>query len=409
MKTNGTNIEFTVKDIKDILTEFSNWRIPKNNPNETIGIVIAITTENKKEKLRLQNDVVREFESYLLHPKFKSRFKIIKYSEKLSVQINSMITAEKFVRKSKCNFILYGSISERNVQGSNTYIFKLDALITHKMLSENLKNSLQSDFSSTLPTRVEFPEVNETVGFEMTSDILRFAIPFIIACAAHSTGVYTLAFDILNEIRNEIGALPLEKVNNPLITNLSERINSRLENVLIEIVSRHYVAFSLNRDKKFLFDTEKYLEILNSINPNTYQGKLCWSILLFLKGKIPKAIEILESVTNKDDVTWRYNLGFLYAYVGNVPKALEQYKKAGYGQVDNSTINDFEIFMTEQIKFGCENTELLIFFRGFLNFKLRKDFELAANDFKHFLSTSASVANPKLRELSEKYLSMIVI
>ncbi|MEK7567948.1 MAG: tetratricopeptide repeat protein [Patescibacteria group bacterium] len=407
-------IDVTTEDVASIhkLSKemFARLFVPKNKPLE-IGIIIAIKTENNKEKIRLENDLIAGLNEYLDKSKLSNRFNIINYPESISSKIINSETAKLYLNRSRAHLIVFGSLAERNINGENNYIFKLQGLVRHVPIKGSVKRRLAEDFSTSLPNKLVFPETKELLGFELTKDLLGYVIKFISGSAAQVSGDKNISYKLFKELSSELPII--QKVNgveNPIVTEIIKRNRFRLIGSLVLKIEDLYNIYSLKRKDDAIFETESILNELRIIDPDNIYGSLAYALLLFKKLNTDGAISELEStlpkVNNNDIALWRYNLGFLYAYIGKIKEALEFYRKASYGIIDPGVINDLEIFISEEIS---KNPQLiqLIFFRGLINYKAKPDYVLAKKDFETFVNNIDSKKYPDIVGLAKKYLSEI--
>ena len=76
-------------------------------------------------------------------------------------------------------------------------------------------------------------------------------------------------------------------------------------------------------------EMKKYLDLLKRIAPDNVEGHNLRAIWLFVaKRDVTSAIEEIEKSRVREDIIWRYNYAFLYAYKGNMKKARTEYKRA---------------------------------------------------------------------------------
>src|SRR3972149_398118 len=109
------------------------WRfltsIPKSK-KDTVGIIIAILTENEKEKILLRNDFIKTFREKIDLGNIPGNFHMVEYPEFYAAQV-SINNHTKFLEKSKAHFIISGSLKERQWKGKDHYFLKLDVTVRH--------------------------------------------------------------------------------------------------------------------------------------------------------------------------------------------------------------------------------------------------------------------------------------
>ena len=384
-------------------------RIPKNKKGK-IGIVIAIVTESERGKNRLEKDFLVALQTLLEKNELETKFNIIQYPEKIAAKIKDRESAEKYLRVSKGHNIFYGSITERNVNGENTFVLRLRGLVLHSILNDEAQKQLTDDLSMSLPEKFQFSEKDEIPGFDITSEMVAYATKFIVGCAAMVSGDLLLAYKLLSGIKVELDYCSEERNrSNPILSEIYKRNNSRLLRVAQQILDIQYAKYAFTRDRTILLDSEEYFKKIEEIDPDSYYAKLGFSMMYFCRDDINRAIESLKNCEGGKDSLWRYNLGFLYAWKGDIENALAQYKKAFHGEIDQRVINDLEIFMSEEINAGRGDIRVLTFFRGILNYRLREDYKLAKEDFELFLQISSLEEHSDLNALAKKYLEGIEI
>jgi tetratricopeptide (TPR) repeat protein len=400
--------EITLDEIKGIWELFGEAGrrlvVPKVKRGR-VGIIIAIQTEENQEKIRLQRDLIGELNNSLQHSELSQVFHVIQFPQSLSSKIDSPQAAKKYVWRSRGHFIVYGDLVQRNVAGTTNFVFRLNGLVVHRPIPQAVSNKLGKEFREFLPQKFMFPRTDELLGFEFSRVWLGNVAKYVIGIASMLSGDFDLATRLFISLEQE---LPKDKIHseNPIQEEFNKRLKVRIIEVLRANLLRQYNQFTHTRDRRFILESVKFTESLLKRNPDDYQGHLIQAMIHFFNGRINEAINTLADIKNNNDVTWRYSLGFLYAFKGDVDLALEQYRRAFYGNVGTNVVGDTEVFITEIMR---ENPALhqLLFFRGLINYKAKPDYALAKSDFEHFLATRGAEKLPRLTELANKYLSEI--
>ncbi len=407
MKINHDSVELTPHDVKETLQIFAGVfkreKIPKNK-KEKIGIVIALKTENDKEKIRLENDLVSQIHGYLSTSGLADLFYIIQFPQSVSKKIIDHKIGLKYLVLAKAHFMIYGDLFERNVENVASYLFRLHGMVRHIPIIKDTQNVLANDFSMLLPSKITFPESKEVLGFEITQQWLGYVIKYIVGFAALVSNDLDLAHNLFTELRKEVDLIK-EVSRIPVIGQLRSLVLVRLVQTLEILLMRNYHFYSVKNDKKFIFATKPLLDSLKELSPSNYQAHLLRAMYSFMKGDVESAIHEFDNI-KEGDPTWRYSLGFLFAYQGKIDLALNQYQKTFYSASQPNVVNDVDIFISRVIS---ENPTLmqLYFFRGLVNYKAKPDYELAKEDFEAFLEGGGELQYPKLAELSKKYLAEI--
>lgn len=400
---NDFSLEVTPADLQGFLEMLKELivrlRVPKNKQG-MIGIIVAIKTSDEKERAWLESELMDQLHKYLVSTSNEAKFKIIQVKRSQVAQVKDKITAKNFLIRSRSHLIVYGSIIRGKIKGQESYLFRLDGMVRHLSISKNSQQIFSREFREMLPEKIAFPESENILGFELTQKWIGYVIKYIIGIAAFVSGDIKLARTLYTELDNEI-ILIQDSENIPIIDELKRRLPNRHQEVLISLISIQYYLYSIKRDKKYLFDSKPMVNELILKWPNNYFAHSIKSIILFFENKVDEAIDQIKSAQAADGV-WHFSLGFLYAYKGEIDKALEQYRKIPYKIFPSNVCNDSEIFITEVI---LEKPELiqLIFFRGLLNYKYKQDYLLAKADFIEFLSNKDAKKFPQLVELAKKY------
>jgi len=400
--------EFTEEDFRAVLNisgeAWKRLRVPKNGKNK-IGIVVALKTEDDKDKKKLETEFITELNRYLADSGEEKKFHVYSFPDNLINKIDSQDDARELLIRSRGHLILHGSVVQRKIRSEDSYVFRLHGLIRHKPIRKIIQQQFIREFSELLPRKIEFVMKDEGIYFELTKDWIGYVIKYIVGIAAFVSGDVALADKLYHELKHEIDAI--QKSNSvPVIQTIQDRLPRRILEVSMVYLARNYVSFIKSRKSDDLFKSEDTIREIKGIDPENYHARLQSSIIYFLKEDVDAAINELEDKDNNIDITWRYNLGFLYAYKGDVTRALENYKKTFHKIAYGNACLDSEIFISDVIKKEPSKIQLY-FFRGVLNYKIKKDYELAREDFENFVKEKGFEKFPELRELTERYLSEI--
>lgn len=400
---NDISLEITPADLKGfggmLKESLIRIKVPKNKQG-MIGVVVAIKTKNDKEQEWLESELIDQLYKYLAPTSIEAKFNIIKASRTQAAEIKDELTARNFLIRSRSHLIVYGSVIQGKIKGEQSYLFRLDGLVRHLPISKSNQATFSKEFRELLPEKISFPESENILGFELTQKWIGYVIKYIIGIAAFVSGDINLARSLYLELDIEVNALQ-DGDNIPIINEIKRRLPSRHREVLASLISKQYYFYSTKREKQNLLDAKPFVRDLLKISPKDYYALLTNAMILFFENEIDRAIDQIKDCDAQDGV-WRFSLGFLYAYKGEIDLALEQYKQLPYKVFPSNVCNDSEIFMTEVIS---EKPELvqLNFFRGLLNYKYKQDYLLAKEDFIEFLSREESKKFSQLIELAKKY------
>jgi hypothetical protein len=400
------SIEITGQDIAGLKRWFHEaWQrlfVPKNKQGH-IGIVLALKTEGDKAKQRLKNDFLSELRNYLANCKIHS-ITVIEYDNALSERIDGPQAAGVFLQRSRAHMIVYGSLSQRKIHGEDNYVFRLHGFVRHAPIPTHVSQLLAKEFASVLPSRIAFPEGEEMLGFELTRQWIGLVVKFIVALAALVSGSPSLANQLLKELQHEIPEVVAEN-EAPIVAELRERLPLRRIDALTSVLIVETRKFAHTRDRKYVLDLWPSFSELLELDPTNLSAKLTKAMWLFFNGQTPDAIKVFGGETSKE-VAWRYSLGFLLAYDGEIASSLEQYRRAFNAEVGTELLCDIVMFVTEVIE-KEPSKSYLRFFRGAIKFRATRDYKGAQADFLGFLNSHDAGTYPKLSELAKNYLVRI--
>lgn len=401
---NGSvSVEIKVQDIKDLLgvvplSSLKNFFT--SNKKDKIGIIIGISTEEDDERNRVDNDLIKEVNNFLNTSNLVGLFNVIKLNSEESKKIDNQNWI-KVLEKKGSHLIIYGHVAKRKEETG--YSLKLEAGVRHKPIPTIVSNILSSEFASLFPRQRFIPANNDLLGFDVTAKEIALVAQYMVGVALFVSGFLGLSFTILKSLSEKI-----DSVSNKTISIgglLKQKTGDRIVNISMAICALLYDSFAIKRDVEFVRDSKKYIDIVNASKSNEKSIKHLESIYYFLIEKdVDKAIMAYHTF---DDALRPYNLGFLYFFKGDFKKGQRCYKNAFKREIPDRALIDLEVFITEIMEAYPKKYELL-FARALINYKGKKDFKLAKDDFKEFLRRCGSEEKYKeLIKLSSEYMARL--
>ncbi len=376
---------------------------PPKNRKDKVGIIIAIQTENENEKIRLKNDFIRNFQNRIKTVDKEQIFKIIEYPEYHSSQINSE-NVGKFLSRSQAHFIIYGLLNKRYHEGKENYFFNINVVVRHAPIPTDVSKQFSREIDLVAPRKVRFFLEEEFKGFEITSEWSAFATEYIIGVAAYLTGDFKFSSDLLLGLYYELQKL---KTTLPAIKTLKEKNKFQLIESLYQFQRYKYIEYRKSNKRELLNEVSKTLDIIISIDPKNYSANISRAILFFLRDRdVDKAMKALVKVPYKRDDCWRYSEAFLYAYKGDMDKALSSYRKAFRGSVEPHVPEESEEFIHDILKLEPDKYQLW-FCLGLINYFAKEDLILAKEDFNKFLGLGQEKEFQEQRRLANEYIKQI--
>lgn len=402
----SSTVEGVLKGILPFLEKYLGrlWvrvRPKEKNPPDKIGIVLAIAAKNRPEQERLEVDFIKPLRQRINSLSSGGDFNVMVLSPEESKKISTHQDALRYLKDVRAHMMIFGDLSIRS-KGQEHFIFRWNGAVRHFPIPFEAGTQFSKEFRLLLPESLYFPCAEEIGQFEITSINLTFAIRYVIAVAAAFSLDFPLARKLLEELLNDLESMAdVESVQS--LVQLRILVRQRLSEVLSAYLTLAIRKFQGSRKKEDILKMNQELHLLKSLDPHNYQAALFRAIFFFFNGEIEKGVIELQNINNSD-VSWRYSLGFLYAYEGKIEEALQQYKKTlHHTPILGSFFLDIELFMSDIIAKEPEKSQLL-FFRGLINFKHKQDNVLAKQDFENFLLASSGKF-PELENLAKNYLA----
>ncbi len=328
---------------------------PKNKKNR-IGIFLCIQYENRKQKIRIENDIVNNIRSLLPSNKLNELIDVIVMngfqSKKASGVLLEHSTAineiraldekgqphptelrriinrgKKFENSLKGHLYIWGQINERQSE-KNCYILDIRGLIVHKAVQRKVWDRIKKDFMAVLPTRFSFFESLESIGFELVARQITIASKYMLGIACTTAGDFNTAFKLHKTLRTEIDSLfrPLP----PGIADISRGLGPLVADEL------YFIATDAYYKKNDISKVKTCLSECLKLQSNHYGATLLAAIIEFSINKnlaeAIKQVERAQRFAPDGDLSWLYSRAFLNMFLGRFPEGLHDYR-----QLENST------------------------------------------------------------------------
>lgn len=322
-------IMFVVVEVAIVLWWYWNRAVFPKIRSTKGNIIIAIETENAKQKTRITHDFQKEIKKQLQQYNLENTYtvtvlhnhlsRIIKkkiglYTQSLKAGINNSNEVEDFKRlKERLNvkFVIYGDLITRNASNS-TYCLSLDGMMCHTPTTKEGKEKLNSEFKSLWKKEVTFLEENELMGFKENAEYIFFTASYMLALSSFIDNNYLHGIQIWNCLEEFIRDKPDLKKYELKIRQLkaaSYMLQSRM--YYFEGNFRESVVY---RDKYHQIFPDEYNSCLNEA---MRQVKL--------RNDQVTAMEFInraEKTAPNDDGTWKYSKLYLLIKLGRMADAL---------------------------------------------------------------------------------------
>ena len=262
---------------------FNKFHLPRNKKDK-VGIVIAVFSENERERQKLKADFISKLKSDFQQAGILIFSEVIFLKNHFSRQIkesnNPREELEKINKKVKAHFYVWGDVKKRpDGDEGEKYFLNFQGYVFHKPISQNLSQEISKDFSKVLPREINFLEKRSFKGFEASAKLVHLAAKYIIGIAAFVSQDPQLALRLHNGLKDQFNLFrPLP----PHLQDIRNRIPLYISDETLWIARWHYENIRINETKSFL--EKSLLE-----NNNNYGAWLFKAIIDFV---IDKNIEM---------------------------------------------------------------------------------------------------------------------
>lgn len=364
---------------------------------DQIGFLLAIRTESKDAHNRLNIDLKDAIVRSLSTIDTTATFNVQVLQSFHANNVSDRDIATYYARKTKARFVLFGSLVERRVRGEEHFVLQIQALVTHGTTTIENQTILSSEMSAVLPLRANITSKNELEGFELTGHLFGFGSQYIVSIALFLSGDQATAITALTDLNKKLqssqiaGEWPGSKA-------LKALVPIRLLDFQHITINHEYFKWRNDHATNRLQLIEQYFSALPEEWKKDWRYLNIRAITHFvLYNNVNAARELIRKVgsISPNCIVWRYSLAFLDAYEGNTVSARAGYLRAFKYDLSSETAIEVEEFLNWIVSKHIEKSQL-VFFLGFLNFHMKKDYLSASNEFQLFLHSPNSILFPEL-------------
>jgi hypothetical protein len=300
---------------------------PKGNKNK-LNLVIAITTEDKKQKTRITKDFSKEIDKLLRLHGLSDSYDVIVLQNYLSKTLHEKINLWADARRAKIHdaedvrsfnqiskrlnakFFIYGDLIKRNSSNS-TYYLSIESLILHAPTNQINSQSLNKEFSELWNREIMFLEDDELNGFKSNAEQIFFT-------ASYMLGLATLVDNNFKQGIKIWDALLKYAENEQELKEYKSKM-TQLKGICCFLLAR--LLYFQGQIEESVSYREKYLKI----TPNEYDQHLNEAIKQVKLRNDPELalqhVNLASALANGDG-TWRYSKLYLQIKLGQCKEAL---------------------------------------------------------------------------------------
>jgi hypothetical protein len=387
---------------------------PKGNSGKQ-NMIIAITTEDSKQKTRITkdfaNEIKRQLQTYDLNRTFnvivlnnslseKIQEKLQLWNESIKAQLEDSDDMRSFLTIAKrlnAKFFVYGDLIKRN-EGNSTYFMSIEALIMHAKTNHIASNTLQKEFAELWKREITFLEADELNGFRSNANHIFFTATYMLGLATLVNNKFEEGIRIWESLESHIN------INEDLI-DFKPKI----------LQLKHQSYFMLSRLYHFQGDYVRSTgmrERYHAIIPNEYDALMNEAIKQVSISNNPElALELIEKAIPLagNNGTWKYNKFYLLIKTNDENGALvvlDDVLRTNFPH-EIDVINQVTSYNTFCLKQDPDHIQSN-FILGVLIFKKLNNVSMAYDYLKSFVSLSGEMGlYETLRERANHYLTEI--
>ena len=256
-----------------------------------------------------------------------------------------------------------------------------------------------------MPLKIDIPKCNELQYLEITARWLYLAVKYYIALGLCLSKNFDTAEKHMCDLNKKITSI----ANFDKRLSLLQHLNKYTLISVYEILGiKAYDSWKKCNNKNDLFEMKRCIKQIQLLDKNTsYRCRLLFSIYLFIDGRqIDNALSVLQSCSgNSYDATWKYNIAFLYAYIGNLTKSYSFYKKAFSLKISQPNILELEEFIVNVVNQETEKYQLY-FCLGIISYYAKQDNPSTVKYLTNFIDQGCgNLKFKKQIELSQKIIN----
>lgn len=292
-------------------------------------IVVAIITENQKQKERISNDFVNNLKSLLIEYQLNSTYDVISLHNAHSINLkriiedaflgrnnekSNIIEIKRFNKvnnRMNSKFIVFGNLISRD-SPNNKYILNIEALIRHRDAPLLNNEKLYNDFKEVWRNEISFLEENESTEFKSTSHQIFFAAAYMLGLASIVDLNYQKGIEIGNKLLGYVNKNDKYKEFEPKVLKL----------LTVSYLLFSQVWYYLGDFEKSTLYRRKYHELVK----DDYDTYLSEAIFQVNRRNDPStALELVEKAkkVSKGNGTWKYNKLYLLIKLRQYDEALK--------------------------------------------------------------------------------------
>lgn len=379
---------------------------PPKTPKNKVGFLISIASSNEDDAKKVKEDLIVPLMQLIKSGKAGKSFHFMELPQHLAEKILDPDQAEFIRVKSGAHFMLFGRVRKRQFEdGKIHHVIDFQGAVAHRPVSNQVSESLKTEFSELLPRQVQIPLENDLFSFQFTSEWADIVARYIIGIAAACSGDIFYAEQLYDDVNDRLTAN--QNKSFPIFVKLNERLPVRKAEIYEAMATSLHRQWVETHDLELISQMSFWLKKIDMAHQTRPAVLALRSISAFVKdADVASAIDYMRKMEHKENPVWNLNMAFLLGYAGDLKHAIQQYRIAVQLKIDTVVINQVEDFINWVIEENPEKYQLN-FCLGFFNWQIRCDNMLAKTNFQKFLDLIKPNEFIKEKELAISWISQI--
>jgi tetratricopeptide (TPR) repeat protein len=382
-------------------------RIPKAKRN-TLGIAIAVAAETEEQMPQITHDFIDNLKAHAGRGALAKAVSVIVVPSGPSKKLVDEHSLRRMLVKTECTLLIIVFARIRRSKGEVYHVLDLGSAVKHHRVEDRVRDVLVQEMVELLAHRRHISTANDLEEFEWNAASVHLAALYIMAAAAVLSEKSEVALLLLDELRKQLAEI--RGGQPPMVRRTLQALKARLP-VNLAIAHLHaslelHALWRKTRNVRLMDDVAEHLEAAGKYFPDMPDVWNGWALYHVVKnrdmGAARKELKKFKAARTKHHL-WRFNMGFTYAYEGNMSQATLLYRTACRMDPPVQILHEIEEFIVWMLEEEPGKVQLY-FILGLINQHGKEDQEAAAKHYRAFLSSTAEGQFEEQRELARGYL-----
>ena len=273
----------------------------------------------------------------------------------------------------------------RDLPDGASHVIDLRGVVRHAPIKEKWSQQLGEDFWAVLPNRLLVAAEGDVFHFQFAAKHIDAVSLYVIGTAAFFSNDLKLAEQLLVDAESRLRR-GVTTADGFLRSVLRDRVRRRISEVYKARLARQIRRHTTTRESAAIQEAEEIIANLRQYSQDNYDVHMMAGMAAFaLHRDMEAARTEIRACRNSSDAAWRYSEAFLHAYVGDLQRAYESYRRAFESPLaDPSVPTQCEEFILGIVEEEPER-QWLYFCLGLINYRGKGDPMAALADFRRFV------------------------